>query len=276
MQTNKKKFLFILIIAGLTQFAASFDGPGAKASRPQITVWIHGTTVRAILPIKTARFHFSSKLMNFKELRPGSQAYKRAILLAEGNSKLFPVEQFYLFRWNGMLDDHERFSAAKELYHELLTKIREVEKETGQYPDIKIIAHSHGGNIALYLAQLNDENNGNLKIEKLILLACPVQDSTASFAQHKIFNQIYAFYSKTDLIQVLALQKFRKFAKRKFDQPNKNLVHIRTRWAKYDLFHNDFKSITFASKLPDALKQIDHQIFNTNQNNSQKEYLLTL
>lgn len=247
-------------------------------SRPRLTVWVHGTTIRAVIPIKISGFHFDAALMPFTKLRPNSQAYRRSLALNQGDNQRFPLDNFYLFRWNGMLNTRERHAASQKLYHYLNDKIAQIRSETGKDPIVTIIAHSHGGNIALNLASLIGNNQAKLVIHNLILLACPVQSHTAHWVKHDIFEKIYVFYSSGDWIQRLALQNNKRFADRKFDKitglANK-LIHIKTSWQRYHLWHNDFKGLAFVTRLPGSLKMIDQQI-NQGGDFSVQDYILTL
>jgi hypothetical protein len=68
----------------------------------------------------------------------------------------------------------------------------------------KLITHSHGGNVALYLAPLAEEDPENaIIIEELILLACPVQVDTSPYVNESIFVKVYSVHSHHDILQVL-------------------------------------------------------------------------
>ncbi len=75
----------------------------------------------------------------------------------------------------------------------------------------------------------------NIKINKLILLACPVQTETAHFTNHKMFKKIISCYSHADFIQTLDPQKvnifkdmIRKAIEKKSIEPIKDgFAHIK-------------------------------------------------
>ena len=272
-----KKALNVLLIAVLMLSHSSYTehSDNQDVGVPRLTVWVHGTTIRAIVPFKNLipNFHFPSKFMPFAELRKDSEAYRRAIALYKGDAESFPLDSFYLFRWNGLLNYKERAAAAQDLYQALLKQIELIKKRTGKYPLITIIAHSHGSNIALQLARINRDK---IKINKLVLLACPVQDGTAGLVRHHTFERIYAFYSESDFIVPLALQNFTKFSERKFTISNSKLVHVKTCWKRYGLLHNDFKGIPFVAKLSIALRAIDQKCFKPECNSVNKNYNLVL
>lgn len=254
------KFNFIKIIFCL--FCACMFVNMLAQNRPHLTIWVHGTTVRALVPIKNIipGFHFNSELIPFVKLRPKSEAQRRALALYHADSQQFDTKQFYVFRWSGLLNHAERMAASEDLYRALIKKIKKIKQKTGVLPVVTIIAHSHGGNVVLNLAKIARQNNFDLnKIDKLILLACPVQDSTASLVYDNMFNKVYNFFSSIDPIQVLAMQKPFKLAGRKFSKYDDKIVNIKTSWQRYGLWHNDFKFCHFVSKLPAALKQIDHK-----------------
>jgi len=55
-------------------------------------------------------------------------------------------------------------------------------------PKVTLISHSHGGNVALNLAAIA-EKESPLSIERLILLACPVQQETAALVDAPMFKK---------------------------------------------------------------------------------------
>lgn len=111
------------------------------------------------------------------------------------------MNSFYLFGWSGKLSVKERKQAAQELYKALCQLSDEYQSEHGVRPKLRIITHSHGGNVALNLANCATENP-EFSLEELVLLACPVQEKTKKFIDHAIFKKIYALYSTKDLLQV--------------------------------------------------------------------------
>lgn len=265
---NKTSFFILLLIAKLGLIANSSE------DRPRLNIWVHGTTIRATVPVKLAGFHYSTKLMHHSELVLNRGACPRAEVLAQGDPVAFPLDTFYLFRWSGLLNHKEREAVSVDLYQSLVRKVDEIVAKTGKYPIITIITHSHGGNIALYLAKINEKLNYKLRIARLILLACPVQQGTAQLVNNLTFDRIYAFYSTYDLIQVMALQRLGKPALRKFSKFSNKVVHVKTAWQKRGLWHNEFKYLDFLAKLGGALKQIDQVVWQPNWNPNQDYELI--
>ncbi len=92
-----------------------------------------------------------------------------------------------------------------------------------------VIAHSHGGNVGLYLAHAENEFKKGLVIDKLILLGTPVQSETEKYVGAPCFKKIYNFYSRGDQVQKIDLiSTHDDWSRRKF-APQKNLVQIEVR-----------------------------------------------
>jgi len=252
-----RKNINILILVLTVLFGLKAD---SQDNQPRLNIWVHGTTIRASVPIKFSKFHNSTKLMHYSELIFNQGACPRAEILAKNDPVNFPLDSFYLFRWSGLLNRKEREVVSCDLYKYLISKVDEILQKTGKYPIITIITHSHGGNIALYLAKINEKFDSKLKIARLILLACPVQYGTAQLVNDKTFDQIYAFYSTYDIIQIMALQPFGRPSLRKFSKFSNKVVHVKTAWKKRGLWHNEFKGLSFLTKIGDALKQIEQTI----------------
>lgn len=273
MKTSFKSLIIALILQ-LCVSVGVIHGEQA-ASRPRINVWVHGTTIRAAIPVKMNNFHPNTKLMHYSELVANRGACPRADVLYRGDQQAFALDDFYLLRWSGLLDHRERKQVSAFLYQELLGLITKIKQKTGQDPIVTIITHSHGGNIALNLAALNQQNGHKLVIDRLVLLACPVQKGTAHFVNHGTFKQIYAFYSDLDFIQVLAMQGVFKLAGRKFNVSGNKLINIKTSWRNWGLLHNDFKGLVFLAKLPEILRQIEQKTCQLDWN-SQQDYFVTI
>ena len=121
-----------------------------------------------------------------------------------------------------------------------------------------LIAHSHGCNVALYLAELAKSGEfKDLVIDRLILLACPVQLATAHLVGSPIFKRVFSFYSTADLGQIIDPQglynetkKISKdskkpplFSQRLFDD-SPNLVQARILMNRQSPGHMSFSNTT--------------------------------
>ncbi len=148
---------------------------------------------------------------------------------------------YYTFGWNGVVHLYTRYEEAKNLLQQLCEELKKFHKQ-GLFPKIKIITYSHGGNVALNLAAVKDDNpeflNELIQIDQLIMFATPIQLATDYLIANSMFKKIYHFYSFNDNIQTMDFtspkQFFSKrtFKKRKnFKLPN-SLTQIRMRTTK--------------------------------------------
>lgn len=167
---------------------------------PSITVWIHGTRgfTRPFFP---SFFACPIGLNVVPEVDSYYHHRRLAELLCTIDQARFNVKTFYLFGWSGNLSFNAREQAALELYHALLKIIDEYKRSYGSIPYIRIITHSHGGNVALNLSHYIQPNDGFI-VDELVLLACPVQEYSKNLVTAACFKKIYSLYSLMDSIQI--------------------------------------------------------------------------
>jgi pimeloyl-ACP methyl ester carboxylesterase len=179
------------------------------------------------------------------------------------------LETLYMFGWSGSLANHERQKAATALYAGLKELASQYEQERGHKPAIHLISHSHGGNVILHMANDHDSDS-TFEIDTVILLACPVQ------------KQMYAFYSQSDLIQVLApnLLNTHSFAwkgLRWYPFSHRRFPEIPTLKQAAVLIdgkepsHNTFKNKKFLEHLPYIVETL-----NSNRSIDCKEEIITI
>jgi hypothetical protein len=131
----------------------------------------------------------------------------------------------YTFGWSGKLSHHKRVLAAFDLYNQLLDEAAQLKKNYKQI-EVIIIAHSHGGNVALNLAYAEKKLKKHLAINKLVLLGTPVQSETSKYISAKCFDKVYSFYSHGDEIQKIDnISTDDNWSGRKFNK-SPNLVQI--------------------------------------------------
>lgn len=144
----------------------------------------------------------------------------------------------YTFGWSGILSQQYR-QKESVIFFDQLSKEVEKYKEKGFDVKIRILAHSHGGNVALGLAgiynviQMYDKPLGkdleylNLlgdkrrlrffskiffthqwsgcqtlkQVDELVMLGTPIQKETSFLASSPFFGKVYNIYSKSDAIQ---------------------------------------------------------------------------
>lgn len=241
--------------------------PSAQASYPPITIWVHGTFffTNHALP----RFIRCPKgLTHISHFGPKTYYQRLAHSLVDIDSCGNALEEFYVFGWSGKLSFHARKQAAHELYQALLELIEKYREKYGKPPFIRIITHSHGGNVALKTAALK-HHYSDIHIDELILLACPVQHETKYLIHDPMFKKIISLFSTLDIVQVmdpqgiypktwhaydlaehhLAHQKRPIFSERIFPI-SKTITQARLVKNHRGLFHIEFMLPNFLKKLP--------------------------
>jgi len=241
---------------------------GDTEGQPTITVWVHGTL--GLSKVVFPQFFMSIPGMRkAHDYNPKTNLYKVAETLCTTDPETFAREDFYLFGWSGTLSCKARRKAAQELYEQLVLLVGQYKWRYGVTPKIRLVTHSHGGNVALYLAEIQTEQTIPLAIDELVMLACPVQKRTIHLIKDPMFKTIFSLYSKFDLIQVLDPQgiyeikdiflgrKKRKsetpfFSERKFpDQPN--LIQKQATHHGRAITHLEFILTKFLTQFPDTL-----------------------
>ena len=252
-----------------------------------ITVWIHGTKFSNIFFKKI----YLPKLTHAINSFPSYKIYTIANILSKYDHSEYQFESFYIFGWSGLLSWQEREKACKYLYKYLKNLIQEFKNKYNYIPKINIITHSHGGNVALNLAKIKNINDNELAIDKLILLACPVQKRTKDLIKDStIFKNVYSFYSTLDAMQILDPQGFHRidkaeiqpikkkgsfFSRRRFDS-SENLRQAKIKINGRGILHSEFLMKQFLSILPSLIHEIDSYKRADPGNKSHKDYLFSV
>ena len=248
-----------------------------------ITIFIHGTLPPAPVLKITGIANFLASPQGINKITNLDLKYHNVQIgyaLAKADPNKFDINKFYLFGWSGSLNSEKRKLAARDLYRQINLITKEYYQEYKITPSVRLIGSSHGGNVALYLKEIAEENiDSNFSIEELILLACPVQIKTAKFIHHKIFKRAYSLHSHHDIIQVLDPQGIHKlieilktnglnlsamqisrlgpiFSHRHF----KHAQNLKQIWIKINdrnLLHIEFLFLKFIEQLPKILEMTD-------------------
>ena len=224
----------------------------SRKEKVPVTIFVHGT----LFPLIDVVIHtFDVPLGLTPALVQGNKFYmgKIPFILHQSCPEQFPLETFYLFGWSGKLCFRARKNAAHDLYSTI--------KKFVGHP-ITLIAHSHGGNVVLNLPAVAYEQGDTLfSIDRLILLANPVQVVTSQFAASPVFKQVFSFYSRGDRTQTMDPQGLYRqwgkaasmqrlvFSQRTFI-PSPNLIQIGTVIHKKRPGHLDFIAPRFLKHLP--------------------------
>jgi len=210
----------LLIAVGSTALLVGY----IEQSRTYITIFVHGSRGSFPSPLQLLKgmgevneelFDCPLGMWRIDDLERKNHFWTVADLLERVDPLRFPREHYYAFGWSGKLSFKVRQLAAHRLYGELKRLIARYEACDGITPHVTVITHSHGGNVALNLAyfyQLDKEPS--FKIDRLVLLACPVQGKTAPFTASELFKKVYSLHSHRDSLQVLDPQGFHSFRRR--------------------------------------------------------------
>jgi len=225
-----------------------------KQIDPTITIWIHGAR-----PFGANKYNLGLKSPTLFD--PANHSALSAYTLIKSDPIKFPLDHFYIYSWSGILDFSERQRAANILHAEIVQLIETYKKLHGIVPRIRILAHSHGGNVALNLAAVA---NNNLIIDELILLAVPVQARNKKLANSPLFKRIFSLYSTIDYAQIIDPQgiyhdsgTYALFSGQRFE-PSPNLMQVKTKIngaACQHLQFNDLPTLKILSPIIDQLNQ---------------------
>jgi uncharacterized pyridoxamine 5'-phosphate oxidase family protein len=225
-----------------------------------ITIWVHGTRLTPRCILKRI-FHSPDGLIPAKSFE--SHFHLRAITdtLAQVCPKDYAPDSLFLYGWSGALGFKERLEAAQDLYTQIEQLTKAYTSQHNRQPKIRIITHSHGGNVVLNMAKINKDNNA-FHIDELILLACPVQEETAHLIKNPFFKDVFALYSSLDIMQIIDPQglydhndKRPLFSQRMFPDAE-NIMQVKIKLNGRALLHSDFISLKFVSLLPQIIDNI--------------------
>ena len=150
-------------------------------------------------------------------------AYPIANAYEEVAQQLHPgkvINHYYTFGWSGLLSAEERTKASQEFAKELVREYATLQK-SGISVKIRIVAHSHGGNVALGLCTQQEVP----RIDELVMLGTPVQEETSTFVNSPLFGKIYNLYSSADTAQSADfISTKQRESKRTFAQTPQNMV----------------------------------------------------
>ncbi len=243
-----------------------------------VTIFIHGTLPpQVFLKIPLLKNFFGSP-KGLHRLIDHTEKFHLAslgALLCEEDPVLFDKNFFYLFGWSGRLSVTARRKAAGELAS-LLSELMHQYSSKGIDVSLRIIAHSHGGNVALHMAEIASDLL--FTIDELMLLACPVQKATAKYSIHPFFGSIYSIHSHADMTQRMDPQGIYNFFKSihtngleftvgNLDQvgplfsarhfnPSRHLTQVHVKYPSRELFHIEFILPDYIKSLPAFIRHI--------------------
>ncbi|MEX0849001.1 MAG: hypothetical protein WD055_02135 [Candidatus Dependentiae bacterium] len=275
-----KNILLLCACIFICAKAATHENSQSKKKEITITIWVHGSNITPDLILRNFFYHQKGMVNALQYRSPRYHARVIAEVLSEADPKKYQMENFYFYGWSGALCYDKREETARSLYLAIL-ELKNIYSK--KYPNtdlkIRIITHSHGGNVALNLCPAQ-KNDTPLIIDELIMLAAPVQLATKDLAQNSCFKKIYSFYSGTDLYQILDFQRVRKkrrtlkiYSERRFDEFD-NVRQAKVKLNCWSLMHIEFLLKKFLRHLPLLTKELDALYDSLDDNAKKREKLL--
>ena len=231
------RFFLALLVVGY--FCYAMEIPRAtstqKASK-RYTILVHGTrlmskSIEGIMLCTKEGLHPMSSIEN-KYIEK-----QDARILDKVSPEQFPIASSFFFGWSGELSYAERSKWGAKLY-----KVIKSLKSKDPTAHIRIVTISHGGNVALAMAQEWNKEKGTIKpvVDELVMLCSPIMNTSEDWAESALFKSIFHLYSHMDLIQT----GDPLWAQSKRHDLDKNLKKPRRRFRKKTL-----------SPLPNKLRQ---------------------
>ncbi len=250
-----------------------------QRKKQSVTIFIHGTHPPKLFLKIPAIKKFLSYPKGLHPLGDIADEFRLASLarfLCAEDPELFNKDFFYLFGWSARLSAGKRRKAAGQLAQSL-SLLSDQYSSKGIAISFRLITHSHGGNVALYLAECFS-TQPPFTIDELILLACPVQKKTESYIDHPLFSSIISLHSHLDIAQRIDPQGIDNFIESVYSKGLKSTIsnlwnigplfslchfkpapHLRQVYVKYPthgLFHNDFISERYMRSLPTFMRSM--------------------
>jgi pimeloyl-ACP methyl ester carboxylesterase len=223
-----------------------------RHQEPTITIWIHGAR-----PFAANTYNLGLKSIDLFDQQDYIAQSINTLIKADPIK--FPHDHFYVYSWTGILDFSERQKASNILYTEIVKLLDEYKKTHDGTPKIRIMAHSHGGNVALNLAA---DWNHKFMVDELILLAVPVQTKNQEFVHSPIFKHVLSLYSTIDIPQIIDPQLFYResgthllFSGQRFT-PAANLLQVKVKINGAACQHLQFNDIPTLTILPRMLDEL--------------------
>lgn len=199
MYNNKEHSMFILRLFWFWIFFCGF----LHAQQKQVTILVHGTgTGYKSKVLKFACYcpRGLHKMSDANEHQMGNYYTSKYTILSQSNSDIFDKDHIYNFGWSGHLGFTLRDQEGALLAQAVEDLVQKYKVEDGQYPYVRIVTFSHGGNVALNMGKYFKTIDHELHID-LIMIAPPVQAATKQLIYSPCFAHVYNIFSDADVIQ---------------------------------------------------------------------------
>jgi len=170
------------------------------AASKQITVLIHGTGAGYKVKLGKSVRYCPEGLNNLKPcIAAGSYYFTKQKALSQDPTR-FDKDHFYVFGWSGKLGFNVRKEAGKRFAEQLSELVYSYKEKYTVFPHVRIITFSHGGNVALQIAEFADLFHKSFSVD-LIMFGSPIQAYTEKFIYSGFFKKVYNIFSKNDVVQ---------------------------------------------------------------------------
>ena len=164
------------------------------------------------------------KIHTNEKIRTAAQLFAK--LYDEMQHEFFPEQTtigYYTYGWSGLVNHKERMHTGKLLYTELKELVENLKPK---YPHLKIriIAYSHGANVALNMTYALNEDSQEppFMINELIMIGTPVQREHDCQVMDPFFKHVYNIYSRADNVQHMDIFSGTKLISRRKFRNNNN------------------------------------------------------
>jgi hypothetical protein len=260
-----RKYCYSVLFSVLGYAMLAYSAVLAQSATPIITVWVHGTEPEpvTVFPLFLKNFLFRKPGLHLaQDYAPHS--YKKHIVttVSQTDPAFFPADHFYIFGWSGKLDFTAREEAGKQLHDALQELYKNIHAQYQQLPLIRLITHSHGGNVALNMVRYKTEHT-LFSIHELILLACPIQQKTCEYVHNALFEHIISLYSTADFVQIADPQRLYAlheahiplFSQRCFSATSP-VTQLQVWYPIRGLLHTEFIFAAFLAHLPKLIQEV--------------------
>ena len=149
-----------------------------------------------------------------------------------------------------------------------MKKLKTLLSSLPHHAKVRVVTHSHGGNVVLNMAHIQKSKPVKVIIDELVLLGCPVQETTSPCLCDPMFKKVVSLYSTNDILQVIDPQGIYQwnrwsqkmnsiFSGRTFN-PHKKMVQSRIKNGNYDILHIDFIRTPFIRNLGSIIRKINN------------------
>lgn len=266
MLNNVLRCIVILLCFVSITFAEKIYTPGiySKKNSVNVTIWVHGThPINRLLSCRVSpmrkQMYVPHGISLAKDLPDRYFFNSIAVQCDKHDSEHYPLDHFYLFGWKSeKMTPKQRKKSGQQLYKEINDLLKKYRKSY-EHVNVCLIGFSHGGNVILHMMNCLPFTLSHIET-KVVLLGTPIQESTRLYVNNPNVSKVYSFYSESDWIQRIDVQKFHCdaprhvpfWSKRKFADTDR-VIQVQLKVNGKGIGHLKYRNImTF---IPDLIEQ---------------------